>query len=217
MFDRLRQEDGSFTRKAGGLGLGLAIARAIAELHHGRIRAASPGHGHGSTFELSLPALQGKPQVRPPTTEPMALSEDALSGVRVLLVDDEEDAREVGQVALSRMGARVTVACSAAEALDKIQAQQFDLLVSDIGMPEMDGRSLIRAVRRLPNRSPKELPAVALTAFAMVSDRQEGLAAGFQGYVAKPIEMGRLTRAIREVLDGKEAVSPTEAPAPRND
>ncbi len=206
VFDRLRQEDGSFTRKAGGLGLGLAIARAIAELHQGRIRAASPGHGQGSTFELSLPVLVGQPLVRPPSTEPMALSEDALSGVRVLLVDDEEDAREVGQVALSRMGARVTVACSAQEALEMIQAQQFDLLVSDIGMPEMDGRSLIRAVRRLPHRSAKELPAVALTAFAMVSDRQEGLAAGFQGYVAKPIEMGRLTRAIREVLDGKERV-----------
>ena len=203
VFDRLRQEDGSFTRKAGGLGLGLAIARAIAELHHGRIYAASPGPGRGSTFELSVPVIKGQALPPPPVTEPMALSDDTLTGVRVLLVDDEEDAREVGQVALSRLGAKVSVAGSAAEALELINQSRFDLLVSDIGMPDMDGRSLIRAVRRLPNGSAHELPAVALTAFAMVSDRQEGLAAGFQGYVAKPIEMARLTRTIREVLDGQ--------------
>ncbi|WP_186830363.1 response regulator [Mitsuaria sp. TWR114] len=131
----------------------------------------------------------------------MELSEETLSGVRVLLVDDEEDAREVGQVALSRLGAKVSVAGSAAEVLSRLtDGERFDLLVSDIGMPEMDGRSLIRAVRQLPGGSAEELPALALTAFAMVADRQEGLAAGFQGYVAKPIELGALTRTIQEVL-----------------
>ena len=202
VFDRLRQEDGSSTRKAGGLGLGLAIARAIAELHQGRITAESPGQGGGASFELRLPPLKGHALPPPPCAEPVDLSEESLAGVRVLLVDDEEDAREVGQVALSRLGAKVRVAASASEALTLLRenAERFDLLVSDIGMPEMDGRSLIRAVRQLPGGGASELPAVALTAFAMVADRQEGLAAGFQAYVAKPIELGALTRAIREVL-----------------
>ncbi len=200
VFERLRQEDGSSTRKVGGLGLGLAIARAIAELHHGRISADSPGPGGGAVFELRLPLLKDQALPPPPAAEPVALSEDLLAGVRVLLVDDEEDAREVGQVALSRLGARVDVAANAAQALERLTQERFDLLVSDIGMPEMDGRSLIRAVRQLPGGSAEELPAVALTAFAMVADRQEGLAAGFQGYVAKPIELGALTRAIQEAL-----------------
>ncbi len=201
VFDRLRQEDGSSTRKVGGLGLGLAIARAIAQLHKGRISASSPGPGGGACFELRLPMLADQALPPPPCASPVELSEETLSGVRVLLVDDEEDAREVGQVALSRLGAKVSVAGSAAEALSRLAGgERFDLLVSDIGMPEMDGRSLIRAVRQLPGGSAEELPALALTAFAMVADRQEGLAAGFQGYVAKPIELGALTRAIREAL-----------------
>ncbi|MDH0866842.1 response regulator [Mitsuaria sp. GD03876] len=200
VFDRLRQEDGSSTRKVGGLGLGLAIARAIAELHQGRLGADSPGPGGGSTFALRLPRLQGEALPPMPAAEPIELSEDTLAGVRVLLVDDEEDAREVGQVALSRLGAKVSIAGSAAEALARLEEERFDLLVSDIGMPEMDGRSLIRAVRQLPDCAAEALPAVALTAFAMVADRQEGLAAGFQGYVAKPIELATLTRAIQEAL-----------------
>ncbi|PIM53496.1 hybrid sensor histidine kinase/response regulator [Roseateles chitinivorans] len=201
VFDRLRQEDGSSTRKVGGLGLGLAIARAIAQLHKGRISASSPGPGGGACFELRLPMLADQALPPPPCAAPVELSEETLSGVRVLLVDDEEDAREVGQVALSRLGAKVSVAGSAAEALSRLAGgERFDLLVSDIGMPEMDGRSLIRAVRQLPGGSAEELPALALTAFAMVADRQEGLAAGFQGYVAKPIELGALTRAIQEAL-----------------
>ena len=201
VFDRLRQEDGSSTRKVGGLGLGLAIARAIAQLHKGRISASSPGPGGGACFELRLTMLADQALPPPPCAAPVELSEETLSGVRVLLVDDEEDAREVGQVALSRLGAKVSVAGSAAEALSRLAGgERFDLLVSDIGMPEMDGRSLIRAVRQLPGGSAEELPALALTAFAMVADRQEGLAAGFQGYVAKPIELGALTRAIQEAL-----------------
>lgn len=211
VFDRLRQEDGSFTRKAGGLGLGLAIARAIVELHQGVIQADSAGAGQGATFELRLPRLSEPALLPAPSSQPIPLSEETLAGVRVLLVDDEEDAREVGQVALSRLGAKVSVAGSAAEALSRLAEERFDLLVSDIGMPEMDGRSLIRAVRRMPGLSATELPAVALTAFAMVSDRQEGIAAGFQGYVAKPIELSALTHAIRHALDHKSAGSP---PAP---
>ncbi len=200
VFDRLRQEDGSSTRKVGGLGLGLAIARAIMTLHRGHIRADSDGPGCGSTFELRLPVLKAHALPPPPAAPPLELSEDMLADLKVLLVDDEEDAREVGQVALSRLGAQVSVAASAAEALARLDEERFDLLVSDIGMPDMDGRSLIRAVRQLPAGSAEALPAVALTAFAMVADRQEGLAAGFQAYVAKPIELGTLAKAIQQVL-----------------
>ncbi len=199
------REDGSKTRKVGGLGLGTgdrARDRAAAPGPHQRRQS---GPGRGAVFELRLPMLAEQALAPSPCAEPVELSEDTLSGVRVLLVDDEEDAREVGQVALSRLGAKVSVATSAAEVLSRLEEgeEHYDLLVSDIGMPEMDGRSLIRAVRQLPGGSLDKLPAVALTAFAMVADRQEGLAAGFQGYVAKPIELAALTRAVQEALGRK--------------
>lgn len=208
VFDRLRQEDGSRTRKAGGLGLGLAIARAIVELHGGQIRAQSDGPDLGARFDVRLPVAP------PPPTQPvlpvtLAIDGEAprLDEVRVLLVDDEDDARDVGLAALSELGARVTAASSAAEALVLLQAQTFDVLVSDIGMPEMDGLSLMRQVRRLPATA--TLPAVALTAFAMLRDRQAGLAAGFQRYVAKPIDVRLLAAAIREALQQGAAAPST--------
>ncbi|MDR7334224.1 response regulator [Roseateles asaccharophilus] len=199
VFDRLRQEDSSSTRKAGGLGLGLAIARAIVELHGGRISAHSEGADQGSRFEVRLPVAP-PPASRP--TSPALPSTEAnlpsLAGLRVLLVDDEQDARDVGQAALRELGADVTAAGSAAEALALLAHQRFDVLVSDIGMPEMDGLSLVRRVRAQPATA--ALPAVALTAFAMLPDRQAGLAAGFQRYVAKPIDMRVLAGAILDAL-----------------
>lgn len=199
VFDRLRQEDGSRTRKAGGLGLGLAIARAIVELHGGRIGAHSGGPDLGARFDVRLPVAP-PPPTQPTPTKATADSGDAprLDGVRVLLVDDEDDAREVGQAALLELGADVTSAGSAREALALLAAQPVDVLLSDIGMPEMDGLSLVRAVRQ--QAATAALPAVALTAFAMLPDRQAGLAAGFQRYLAKPIDIRLLGSAIREVL-----------------
>ncbi|MGM9479598.1 response regulator [Roseateles sp. NT4] len=199
VFDRLRQEDGSRTRKAGGLGLGLAITRAIVELHGGHIAAHSEGPDLGARFDVRLPAAP-PPPVAPTAAvaPPVDARAPRLDGVRLLLVDDEDDAREVGQAALRDLGAEVMAASSAREALALLQPGRFDLLVSDIGMPEMDGLALVRAVRS--QAATADLPAVALTAFAMLPDRQAGLAAGFQRYVAKPIDIRKLGQAIREAL-----------------
>lgn len=199
VFDRLRQEDGSRTRKVGGLGLGLAIARAIVELHGGHITAHSDGPDLGARFDVHLPAAPPPPaQVQAPASAPAGGDGPRLDGVRVLLVDDEDDARDVGQAALSELGADVAVAASAREALALLQGRGFDVLVSDIGMPEMDGLSLVRAVRQ--QAATARLPAVALTAFAMLPDRQAGLVAGFQHYIAKPIDIRKLGGAILDAL-----------------
>lgn len=206
VFDRLRQEDGSRTRKAGGLGLGLAIARAIMELHGGHISAHSDGPERGARFDVRLPVAEAP--ASPRAARQVARSAAGLprlDGVKLLLVDDEDDAREVGQAALRELGADVTTASGAREALGLLGERPFDVLVSDIGMPEMDGLALMRTVRGNPATA--ALPAVALTAFAMLPDRQAGLAAGFQRYVAKPVDVRSLGSAIRDVLRQAGAAS----------
>jgi signal transduction histidine kinase/ActR/RegA family two-component response regulator len=206
VFDRMRQEDSSVTRSAGGLGLGLAIAKAIVELHDGTIVAESDGPGMGASFLVRLPLAEPSDFTRFDAIDrPDSAGDLDLGGKRILLVDDEPDAREVAHVALSSLGANVDVAASAAQALRMLQRERFDVLVSDVGMPDMDGLALIRAVRRLPLESGANIAAVALTAFAMESDRRAGIAAGFQSYVAKPISIRRLSEGIMRALELSES------------
>ncbi|HEU4620858.1 MAG TPA: ATP-binding protein, partial [Burkholderiaceae bacterium] len=200
VFDRMRQEDASIKRRAGGLGLGLSIARGLVHLHHGEILAESPGSGRGAAFTVSLPLAVASTDFKSLQSLDVVETEsgNALHGARILLVDDEADAREVAQVALSSFGAQVQLASSAAEALRILDREHFDVLVSDIGMPTMDGIELLKAIRSRPDAWAHDLPAVALTAFAMESDRRAALDAGFQAYVTKPISLRRLYEGITQ-------------------
>lgn len=204
VFDRFRQADSSSTRQHGGLGIGLTVVRHIVELHGGTVTADSAGEGQGATFIVTLPltpaavdGAAGLPGLPPPVDAPpppAALAD--LKGMRVLIVDDEPDAREVLGQFLSRAGAEVAEAGSAAEAFAAFRRAPPDVLVSDIAMPERDGISLIRAVRALPAADGGAVPAIALTAYAREEDRQRSLAAGFQAHLAKPVDPGELANAL---------------------
>ena len=206
VFDRFRQADSTTTRTYGGLGLGLAIVRHLVELHGGTVHAESGGPGKGATFTVRLPV----PAVRPaPEPEPLPSSPPApelpeareLQGLRVLVVDDDADAREVVPTVLEQFGIKVAVAASAAEGLDILQRHAIDVLVADIGMPEEDGYSLMTRIRKLNGRL-RDLPAIALTAYAGDGDRQRALAAGFQRHLAKPVEPHELISAVASVAKG---------------
>jgi PAS domain S-box-containing protein len=202
VFDRFRQADASTTRRYAGLGLGLAIVKQLVEMHGGSIRAKSPGEGQGATFTLMLPITvvhperPEPPKVRPRESEaPEIFCQDgALAGLRVLVVDDEPDARQLLRRVLSDRQAQVAVAASAAEALAVIGQFRPDVIVCDIGMAEQDGYHLIYQVRANP--ATQEIPAAALTAFARPEDRKRSLLAGFQTHVAKPVDPAELTAVV---------------------
>jgi CheY-like chemotaxis protein/anti-sigma regulatory factor (Ser/Thr protein kinase) len=200
VFDRFRQADQRTTRQHGGMGLGLAIVRHLVELHGGTVKAESAGEGQGSTFTVLLPVapvyqatVEGA-RVHPAArdTLPSFDCADRLDGLKVLVVDDEPDTRELLQAGLGRCGAVVMVVGSAAEALATMQTATPDLLISDIGMPDIDGYELIRRVRALPDERVGRVPAIALTAYARVEDRMQALRAGYQMHVPKPVEMAEL-------------------------
>ncbi len=206
VFDRFRQHEGDTKRAHGGLGLGLAIVRHLVDLHGGTVSADSPGKGRGATFTVTLPltprhmetgederaglidgsrTLQSRPQ-----------SLDSLRDLRVLVVDDELDARELFHSMLTHYGAEVKVCASAAEALRTLDEWRPDVLVSDIGMPREDGYELIKKVRAREPEHCGRIPAVAVTAYAGPLDERKALAAGYQMYVSKPVEPGRLVEKV---------------------
>ncbi len=195
VFDRFRQADGTMTRRHGGLGLGLAIVRHLTEAHGGTVAADSQGHGKGTTFTIRLPAAgDAAMPSREGGAEPQPAS-TMLDGMRILVVDDEADARDLLRVVLELEGADVAVAATAGEALHRLQQEHFDALLADIGMPDQDGLSLIRTVRKGVG-SNTQLPAIAVTAYASAKDGEAALEAGYDRHIPKPVEPALLVQAV---------------------
>jgi signal transduction histidine kinase/ActR/RegA family two-component response regulator len=195
VFERFTQADASKTRKHGGLGLGLAIVRHIVECHGGTVSVQSQGKGSGTTFIVNLPV----PAVPPPQRVQSEARPASLQGLRVMVVEDERDTREMVAEALKQYGASVLESSSAADALRAIAHQQPDVLVSDIGMPDMDGYELIAKIRSEYPAAIHWIPAVALTAFASEADKEKSLHAGYQAHLSKPISIAELVSAIATV------------------
>lgn len=200
VFERFRQADGSTTRTHGGLGLGLAIVRHLVELHGGTITVENREDG-GASFSVRLPLPSG--DLHPETMAAAASvfkdtqSETAnLEGLKILVVDDETDALDLIGVELAQRGAKITGVTTAAEALEALELVEFDLLISDIGMPVMDGYTLIRQIRKQEGGRNRRIPAVALTAYARVQDRMQAIMAGFSTHVAKPVEANELITVV---------------------
>ncbi len=199
VFDRFRQADASSIRKFGGLGLGLAIVRHITEMHGGTVEVFSEGEGKGSTFTVKLPLITSSGADEEAGTTGKSLSDSTeikLDGLLILVVDDEEDTRQLLVQALTFQGATVISADSAEHALEEIEEKNPDVLVSDIGMPDEDGYSLIRKVRALSDEQHRNIPAIALTAFTRAQDRMRALSSGFQSHVSKPVEPDELATVI---------------------
>lgn len=209
VFDRFRQEDSSITRRFGGLGLGLAISRQIVEAHGGTIAAESPGVGQGATFTLRLPLLgtkslalgTGEESVTNP--QPLTASPSFLSGIKVLVVEDDAGTREFVAFVLEQYKADVTAVSSAEEALQALARSKPHILVIDIGMPEVDGYTLMRQIRAMTPEQGGTIGAIALTAYVGEHDQQLALAAGFQMHIPKPVEPNELVAAVAR-LAGKK-------------
>jgi len=209
VFDSFRQADGSTTRQSGGLGLGLAIVQQIVELHKGTVWAESRGEGLGATFTVRLPLMPIQPAIEPLTASTRSLD---LSGVRVLVIDDEADSLEFIAYILEQAGASVITATTADEAFAALTQSQLNVILSDIGMPDMDGYRLMQQIRA---RSPEQggtvlafseamLPAIALTAYVAETDQQQAFSAGFQAHLSKPVDPERLVAAVSDLCNSKK-------------
>jgi PAS domain S-box-containing protein len=203
VFEYFRQADSTTTRKFGGLGLGLAIVRHLVELHGGTVWAESPGEGQGATFIFRLPLIRKE---LTPTNDINTVafnaspSDSILTGIQILVVDDEADSRDFYTFVLEQSGASVTAVASAAEALQALAESERDILISDIGMPETDGYTLMRQIKVLQAHQGKQIQAIALTAYAGEINQQQALKAGFQKHLSKPVEPDELVKAIVTLL-----------------
>jgi signal transduction histidine kinase/ActR/RegA family two-component response regulator len=215
VFERFRQADPSTTRRHGGLGLGLALVRHLVELHGGTVAVHSEGIGHGTKFSVTLPMSKSGASLRRANTEdrsPRSDWEAPLTGLTILAVDDEPDARDFLQTEMERLGAQVTVAASCTDALRLLEKQgngDSVVVVADVGMPGEDGYAFIQKVRDLDRARGWQTPAVALTAYARPEDRARALTAGYHQHVAKPVDMDLLVRAILQTADVLTKSRPT--------
>jgi signal transduction histidine kinase/CheY-like chemotaxis protein len=212
VFERFHQQEGPTTRRHGGLGLGLAIVKHLVELHGGTVWAESEGEGKGAKFTISLPIAFARP-ARDEMPRDIAAESDgrSLAGLRFLVVEDEPDTRDIVRRLVESRGAEVDVAASADEALRFVRERRPDILVSDIGLPDVDGYEFIRRVRSLGIAGIENMPAVALTAFARSEDRTRALVAGYQVHIAKPVDpaelvatLASLARLIQSNRDSRE-------------
>jgi CheY-like chemotaxis protein len=207
VFERFRQADAGTTRKTGGLGLGLSIVRHLVEMHGGTVRAASEGENQGTTFRVRLPLMivhaEGIREIREhPRTEKRGplVRLGNLSGMRIVAIDDEEDALGLLRVVLETAGAEVITFTSAQEGLQHLLDVHPDALVVDLGMPEMDGFEFISHVRSSDHRELRDIPAAALTAFARADDRTRVLESGFEMHLAKPVDPGELVASVATLV-----------------
>jgi CheY-like chemotaxis protein len=194
VFERFRQADSTVSRRHGGLGLGLAIVRHLTEAHGGTVAADSAGEDRGATFSVRLPVYALRERPANPALKETPLS--TLAGLRLLVVDDEMDARELMRALLESHGAEVATASSAGEALDLVVRRRFDALLADLGMPDQDGFALIQAVRALPAAEGRDTPAIAVTAYAGVRERTRALAGGYGWHLTKPVDADQLIAVV---------------------
>ena len=204
IFERFSQADSSYTRKVGGLGLGLAIVRHLVELHGGSVAVKSDGANRGATFTIKLPVLKAAQSAANDNSaqpeEPIRTNQPP-DGIHVLLVEDNDDSREMLAVLFAQFGLQITAVASAPEAMEALENERFDILISDIGMPDEDGYELIRNVRALPAEKGGRIPAIALTGYASLQDRDLALSAGYQEHLSKPVDIDDLINLVKKLLD----------------